>query len=336
VSDSIGVAEKVEIDTSNYAERNGYDPKFLGDGLVVPLPQVASARFGKALKIKGNQTELKYWNYSVVMNADRGLAFFSAANISPKNPHTTQDGNNFIRDQRVDDVKASAQIGAEFYKKQAAFEAEDRTKNPFDQGHLTRREDLQWGKSKKIAKRNGDDSFHYTNCAPQHFEFNQNRKTSGIWYRLEKSAVNTLSVGENLCVINGPVFNAPLCKADAEGTLRLNLKAARKQDPKFGGVSIPKLFFKLIAYNDDGKLRAKAFVVTQEDLLATIDRLHVVEAAELTDAEIRLYQVKVPDLEKLTGLKFNLPASALAPLPTERAGLDTGLPIQSEEELVFA
>jgi endonuclease G len=331
-----GANEAVEIDMSNYDERNGYNPKFLEDGLVVPLPKVISTKFGKPLKVSGNKTELKYWNYSVVMNADRGLAFFSAANVFPKNPNTSQDGNNFERDPRVDDVDESAQLGREFYKRQGEFEAEDRTKNPFDQGHLSRREDLQWGKTKKLAKRNGDDSFHYTNCAPQHFEFNQNRKTSGIWYRLEKSAVDALSVGDNLCIINGPVFDAPLCKAGPDGILRLNLKGPRKPDLKFGEVKIPRLYFKVIAYNDEGELRAKAFVVTQEDLLETVDRMHEDEAAALTDAEIRLYQVKVPDLEKLTGLKFGLPASALAPLPEERTRIDEGLPIESEADVIFS
>lgn len=58
-------------------------------------------------------------------------------------------------------------------------------------------------------------------------------------------------------------------------------------------------------------------MVTQKDLLANADRLHAIEAAERTDAEIRLDQVKLADPETLTGLKLGLPASALAPLPTE-------------------
>src|ERR1051326_8746748 len=47
------------------------------------------------------------------------------------------------RDTRVDAVDKAAQTGNEFYKKQSTFEA-DRALNPFDQGHLTRRSDLQW------------------------------------------------------------------------------------------------------------------------------------------------------------------------------------------------
>src|SRR5262249_3851455 len=161
--------------------------------------------------------------------------------------------------------------------------------NPFDQGHLSRREDLQWGADPTEAKRNGDDSFHYTNCAPQHVAFNQNRKISGLWNRLEVSAVQRLSTGEKICIINGPVFNAPASRTGPDGKLRLQLNGPRRKDPKFGGVSIPKLYFKLIAYRKGNSLHAKAFVVSQEDLLDTVDRLHAAEASTLSDTELSLY-----------------------------------------------
>jgi endonuclease G len=325
--------EKVEINTSNYDERNGYQPDFLGGGLIVRLPKVAGDTFGKPLKLSGNKTELKYWNYSVVMNADRGLAFFSAGNIMPHEQHGSQDGNQFIRDQRVDDVDERAQIGREFYKKQSTFEEEDRSHNPFDQGHLSRREDLQWGANATMAKRNGDDSFHYTNCAPQHVAFNQNRTISGLWNRLEVSAVQQLSSGEKICIINGPVFNAPVSTAGPDGKLLLHLNGPRKKDPKFGGVSIPKLYFKLIAYRKDDALRAKAFVVSQEDMLATMNRLHEAEASTLSDNELSLYQVKIKDLEDLTGLTFGIPVAADTPHAEELALLEGGRPIYGEEEM---
>jgi endonuclease G, mitochondrial len=244
------VDEAVKINTDNYDQRNGYQPDFLGGGLVVPLPKVSSAKFGSAVKVSGNKTELKYWNYSVVLNADRGLAFFSAGNILPAERRGQQDGNQFIRDKRID---ADEQVGNEFYKNQSTFEADARATNPFDQGHLSRREDLQWGADARQAKRNGDDSFHYTNCAPQHFAFNQNRTVSGLWNRLEVSALEQLSSGDRVIIINGPVFNAPASKVWPDGKLRLQLTGARKKDPTFGGVAIPKLFFKLIVYRkDDG------------------------------------------------------------------------------------
>jgi len=332
------IVEKVSIDQSSYASRNGYDPRFLGPGLTVPLPKIAGTRFGKPLMIKGKDPELKYWNYSVVMNRARRLASFSAANIDPGKFLGNRDaeGDTWYTDARVDAIDEELQVGKAFYKKQRQFEA-DRTKNPFDQGHLTSRRDLQWGNDKEEAKRNGDDSYHYTNCAPQHWQFNQNSKASGLWSRLEESAIRKLSAGQRLCVINGPVFDAPRCIPGSDGRLRLNLKGKRLPDGTFGDVRIPRLFFKVIAYAVGGELRAKAFVVTQEDLVTAADRYRPAErtGAVLSDAEVRLYQVKLADLERATQLDFGKLSDYDVPAGEESSALAEGLPIEDESQLVF-
>ncbi len=331
--------EAVIIDQGNYNKRNGFNPKFLGAALMVKLPEVtapAQTKFGKPLVVSGS-TQIKYWNYSVVMNPSRKLAYFSAANVDSSKFRGARDaaGDTWYRDTRVDKIDKAFQLGREFYKKQSEFEA-DRTTNPFDQGHLTARNHLQWGADDDEAKRNGDDSYHYTNCAPQHWQFNQNNKASGLWFRLEESAISTLSRGSRLCLINGPIFDSPLCIAGSDGMLRLNLGGKRVKDGTFGDIKIPKLFFKVIAYAKDNKLRAKAFVVTQEDLLATIDRYYPAEkAAVLSDQEVRLYQVKIADLEKVTGLKFGSLSQCDVPAGEESVSLAQGTPIEDEADLEF-
>lgn len=332
-SSPVRVIEKVDIDQTSYGKRNGYNPKFLGNSFAVPLPKVGSTKFGEVLAVNGSNAELKYWNYSTVMNHSRRLAYFSAANVDPNKfqGNRDADGDTWYLDTRID---KNAQIGNEFYKKQREFEA-DRTLNPFDQGHLTRRKDLQWGDDDEEAKRNGDDSYHYTNCSPQHWQFNQNNKANGIWFRLEESAIN-LSNGSRLCLINGPIFDAPLCTPGTDGRLHLNLKGKRVPDGIFGGVKIPKMFFKVIAYRAGNELRAKAFVVTQEDLLTTIDRYYPAERApSLSDLEVRLYQVKVADLEALTGLDFGGLSKYDVPAGEESLMLSQGLPIEEEGDLSF-
>jgi endonuclease G len=236
---------------------------------------------------------------------------------------------------RAEEIK-KAQVGKGFYKKQKEFEAA-RTMNPFDQGHLSRRSDLQWGHDDDEAKRNGDDSYHYTNCAPQHWQFNQNSKGSGLWFRLEETAINTLSSGRRLCLINGPVFNAPLSTLGSDGMMRLNLKGKRVPDGTFGKLKIPKMFFKVIAYRNGNELRAKAFVVTQEDLLTTIERYYPEERTPsvLSDLEVRLYQVKIADLESLTELDFGSLKQHDVPTGEESLALAQGLPIETEGDLVF-
>lgn len=288
--------ESVKINRTNYAERNGYQPEFPGGSVRVPLPKVAGDRFGKPLKLRDGTTEIKYWNYSVVMNQDRRMAYFSAANIRTTEGKGTRDSGDFIEDERVREVDPNVQLTESFYKN-----------NNFDQGHLTRRDDLQWGATSEEAKRNGDDSYHYTNCAPQHYAFNQNKKINGLWNRLETMAVHGVANSADLCIINGPVFDAPESAIQDGKVTKLNLQAPSKPDPLFNSVRIPKMFFKLIAWADSGKLNYRAFVVSQEALLKAEAGVTDQEAAGLTNAEISLYEIKVSALEKLTGLKFGLP-----------------------------
>ena len=327
--------EKVVI-KRDYPKRNGFQGGVLGAGAAVALPKVTAKKFGKVLPVKGKANgQLKYWNYTVVMNADRRLAFFSAATVDASRfrGNRDADGDTWYDDTRLD---AGEQVGKDFYKKQKAFEA-DRSRNPFDQGHLSRRSDLQWGGDDDEAKRNGDDSYHYPNCAPQHWQFNQNNKASGLWFRLEEMAIVAGGGKRKLCVINGPVFDAPISTAGADGLLRLNVGGTSVDDGTFGGVAIPKQFFKVIAWRDDSGLRAKAFVVTQESLLTTIDRYYPAEKAPavLTDLEVRLYQVRISDLEKLTGLDFGALAQHDTPAGQEATHVSQGLPIEDESQIVF-
>lgn len=86
-------------------------------------------------------------------------------------------------------------------------------------------------------------------------------------------------------------------------------------------------------------MRAKAFVVTQEDLLATIDRYCPMERtkkpAVLSDLEVRLHQVRVSDLERLTGLDFGILSKHDVPQGEESLAMAKGLPIEDESQLVF-
>jgi hypothetical protein len=58
-------------------------------------------------------------------------------------------------------------------------------------------------------------------------------------------------------MFNGPIFDAPLCTKTGGGRLRLNPTGKRVKDGTFGGVAIPKQFYKVFVYrkDSDGKLR---------------------------------------------------------------------------------
>jgi DNA/RNA endonuclease G (NUC1) len=103
---------------------------------------------------------------------------------------------------------------------------------------------------------------------------------------------------------------------------------------QFGGHSIPKQFFKVVAYRRGGLLRAKACVVSQELLIDAIDRLHDTEATGLTDNEVNLYQVKLSTLKHLTGLDFG-DLTAFEDLADENLEVEILRPLSGLTEVVL-
>jgi endonuclease G len=292
--------EAVHIDQSTLGTRPGYLANFLGSGkLAVPLPKIPASLKSKiaTLKATPTQSELKYFNYSVVMNKERKLAFFSAVNIDGGQQQDVgkREGDSWLRDPRID---AKFQIGNEFYGKQSTFEA-DRTTNPFDRGHLVRRLDATWGATVAAAKEHGDDSFHFTNCSPQFWSYNQGKQ---LWAGLEDYTRDiVLQNKDKGIVMNGPIFDGP----DAEDAKLPNPSAPAHKDPIFGGVGIPKYFWKILITKRNNSLTAAAFIISQRNLIMEINRIHEAEIFEkLTAAQAHVFQVSIVALAKLTKLDF--------------------------------
>ncbi len=292
--------EAAHIDQSTLGSRPGYQPDFIGSGkLSVPLPKIPASLKSKiaTLIAKPAQSELKYFNYSVVMNKERKLAFFSVVNVDGGQQQDVgkREGNSWLRDPRIN---AKFQIGDEIYRKQATLEA-DRTANPFDRGHLVRRLDATWGSTVAEAKQHGDNSFHFTNCSPQFWSFNQGAK---LWAGLEDYTRDILLQNKDKgIVMNGPIFDGP----DAEDADLPDPSEPGHKDPTFGGVSIPKYFWKILISKSDGNLKASAFIVSQRNLIMDIDRIREADIFEkLSAAQVRVFQVSIADLTKLTNLDF--------------------------------
>jgi endonuclease G, mitochondrial len=103
------------------------------------------------------------------------------------------------------------------------------------------------------------------------------------------------------CVFNGPIFDGPEAPEDSLP----NPSDPQKKDPTFGGVGIPKFFWKLMVVKQNQDLMATAFVMSQQDQILSIDRIHEVAVFErLTEAEAKVFQVSITDLARFTGLKF--------------------------------
>src|SRR5262249_48593118 len=148
-----------------YENREGYDPDFLGAGeRSIALPRLSPDQEADAAGVCGPEPgaspyELKYHHFSVVVNRERRLAFFAAGNIDGRLARAIERAREkWVFDPRI---RRDEQVGNELYGR------------PFDRGHLVRRLDPAWGRTRRVARMANDDTFHWTNCSPQHFRFNE-------------------------------------------------------------------------------------------------------------------------------------------------------------------
>ena len=248
----------VEIDSQNYSNRNGYDPNFLEKN--VPLPTIPGNLVDDIVKLKNsNKEELKYTNFSAVMSKSRGLAFYTAVNI---------DGSKLQQLERKNDVwyydpriERKFQYGAELY-----------SNNDLDRGHLVRRLDPVWGTNFKDAN---EDTFHFSNCSPQHKNLNQKTWLGLEDYILRNADVHDLKVN----VFTGPVFN--------------------QNDLIYRGkYLIPSEFWKVVTIvknDNDHSISSTAYLQTQKQLI---------EGLKFIFGEYKTYQVQITKIESLTGLDF--------------------------------
>jgi endonuclease G len=145
--------------------------------------------------------------------------------------------------------------------------------NRLDRGHVARRADLCWGSDTEARQANRD-SFFFTNITPQMDDFNQSSQ-GGLWGKLEDAVFEDVDV-ENLrvSVIGGPVF--------------------RDDDREFRGIKIPREFFKVLIFMEDGALKSKAFLLTQS--------LDALEALDLD--EFRVFEVTLAEVEQRCDFTF--------------------------------
>lgn len=228
-----------EARPEDYTDRPGYDPRFLGSGLEIPLPRVDSRRRGDVLTFRLNgrtESELKYQHFSVVMSSSRRLCFLSAVNIDGQQPRNKRRVG-WRLDPRIPE---EAQIIRECYG------------NPprFSRGHMTRRQDPIWGASEDAVLGNAD-SMHATNAVPQVQIFN-----AGLWLSLEDYALENAREDD----MRISVFTGPFLSDD---------------DPEQFGVQIPVSFWKVIAFIHDetGDLSATGYRMSQESFLSNEEHI---------------------------------------------------------------
>jgi endonuclease G len=274
----------VEIDP-DYANRAGYDAGFLGGGLDVALPRAD----GRRLMPTALTATLKYHRFSIRLHKHRRLAAFAAVNMDGAARHARSGRGD--DSWQVDPRAADSQTQQPFYRR------------PFQRGHLVTRLDPAWGEP-RIAELAEADTFHWSNCAPQHSRLN------GVWWQsVERHVLDATEVGDRrLCVFAGPVLHP--------------------RDPVLRGVRVPLAYWKVLVWRPRDALgvRSLGFVVRQDaEVRASLEEAEqtagVRTALDFPDlpTRVRAYQVAVGLVQSLTGLHFG-------PLATEPVDVYARLP----------
>jgi endonuclease G len=242
-----GVLEKKLRFDPDYAHRDGYQSDFLA-GFEVPPPEAPA---DEVLKSDGKRLVLDYHHYSLVMHRERRLVMWAASNVDYDPEKRSRDRKEFGTDTWKPDprIPIEAQIeDLEFYAPAAKF----------DRGHVVRRDDVAWGNTEREEEFGNSDSFHWTNCTPQHEGFNRDAfGYKGLWGGLENHIAQQAGFVNNLLTL----FAGPILAGD---------------DPSrdFGSgieVKVPIGFWKVVVVVEDSqpkrRLRAYGFILDQSEAI---------------------------------------------------------------------
>lgn len=257
----------------DYLKRSGYEPTFVS-GINLPLPAPLPGRWENDLvelkheaRLEGQSlTELKYTHFSVRMAKSRGLPLVSAVNINGKK------SNRNVK--RTDVWRRDPRIDARYQNLREGYGNE--SQGLFSRGHMTRREDPNWGDDDALLRMADMDTFHITNVAPQRQGFN-----AGLWLNLENYVLDNADRNDlKISVFTGPVL--------------------REDDPVYYNVRIPTEFWKIIAFKHWQTLEVTtiAYKRSQVEFLPSLARKRFV-FGDFDDT-----QVSVADLEEDTGLNL--------------------------------
>ena len=285
---TILAAEKSVRFDPDYANRPGFDENFLGEAFRVPLPTVSADRVQELYSENGTPVILKYHHFSLVFNRARRLMHWAASNVDyssaargGRSSGSFGDGN-WRGDPRL---PAGLEIAdADFY----------RPATRVDRGHIVKREDNSWGRTDLEIEFAIGDSYHWTNCTPQHEAFNKASggdsggpaKVRGVWGEFEDYVKMELAKGNNRAsILSGPVLAA--------------------SDPyavfSRGRIQYPNSFWKVVLVVQEGALRAYGFVFSQEDVIA---RFGLVQEL-FDDPKFLKFRTPLPRITELTGVVFD-------------------------------
>ena len=277
-TEELDLAEIKKLEEStDFSGCKGYQSRFLGSKFNIAMPQPKNEIKKFIAKINGTDSMvLKYYTYSTIFHSVRMMPVISAINVDgdpAKRKDNTARKDVWLRDTRL---SFDIQLDDAYYKGSG-----------FDRGHMSRREDANWGATAEDAKRNADLTCMYTNACPQVAKINQSSR-KGLWGLLEKVVLETGAEAEQGKTARISVFNGPIFKDD---------------DPVFRGIQVPLDFYKIVLWlTDNGNLKATAFKLSQVALVDDID----FEQLDLDqNTEFKEFQCSIKSLQTETGINFS-------------------------------
>lgn len=272
----------------------GYDPKFIGDGINIPLPTFGRSLTHNVLRLPNRLREgiySDYPHYTLVMNKDTDQLVYSALNIDQnliwskqygkgKRKITVNGSKGWTFDKTIGKEN---QIGNDYYKDRKNSDGEE-ILNPYDRGHMAMRANTLWGRTKKIAEDAGKATYIYANASLQHENLNQDE-----WKELELDIVGGLQQDANgkIAVFTGPIFGR------LDRAVHLSYRDSAR---------VPGGYFKVICYRTkhsepSKRLGVLVFAIFQDAKILRDDKGPTIK----TDMT---YQVTIKQLQKLTDINF--------------------------------
>lgn len=267
----------------------GYDPDFLSEALPLDPIYASHAADGTAAALHdGSGHELRYFHFSVVIHAARRFPLLTAVNIDGRKLVKVPRKDTWRLDSRLD---AAFQSDDEFYMEKHAKE-----KVYFSRGHQVRLLDPCWSSAASKAQREADarrgmeDTFHFTNAAPQVQTYNDQD-----WGNLEDYILEKAQTSERrLTVFTGPIY--------------------RDNDPEYGRKrqggpwQIPLSFWKIaVLQKTADRIAAAAFIVGQTEYLQALYEAKVFSGLRpysIDEIRSRKIQTSIAEVERQTGLDF--------------------------------
>lgn len=270
----------------------GYDPNFIGDGIVIPAPKFSDELGPFVLQSPDLRESIfsDHKNFSLVLNNQTRQVVFAACNIDQSKfgaglPKKTGKKSWTLDPNLSGPSLSSIQLRDKYYKDHILDDG-SKVLNPYDKGHMVMRANNMWGDSLGEIDDAGKATFIFSNASLQHENLNRDE-----WKYLEMNIVGAFSQDANdkFCIFTGPIYSS----LDRHVHLS-DVDSAR----------IPSGFFKVICFQTtddfpDRKLGVLCFAIFQDE---NILKGRKGSSSVKTD---RTYQITITELERMTGLRFD-------------------------------